>query len=136
MIKQIAYSIVIYFTFIFIFKLLGDMSKNGWVNYYWLCSSLFYAYLFSKIRGFCNYDVVKNTYHRKDIILYKLVITLAVAYWGIMSVVRIIVAVDIDLYDVLISNTRAWTVGGVYIIILFVIIIFKTAKKNDRKNER
>lgn len=134
--KAIAYSILIYFPLIFLFKLLGDMNNNVHVNYYWVVSSLFFCFVFFKTYNILGADIFKNKYNYRDYKLYRSIILTKSVYWGIMLVLRIIVSFDIKLYNTLISNTRLFTLGGVVIILIFIYLIYLTARKYDAKNER
>lgn len=128
--KTIAISIVIYFVLAFIFKLFGDMSNNAWVNYYWIFSSFFFSILGYQIQKLGKLDIIKKLYHSYDIKLYTNTIITFTAYWGIMLLVRIIVAFKIELYNKIISSARTVTVGGITIILIFIVLIyFTTAKK-------
>lgn len=128
--KTIAYSILVYFSLVSIFKFLGDFDKNDWVNYYWIVSSAFFGFIFLKIRSFCKINYVKNLYNKKDLDLYKAAITTMAIYWGIVILgLRIYVAFNIELYDTLISGARNITVGGITIILIFIFLFFKTIKR-------
>lgn len=131
--KSIAYSVIVYFVFASAFKYLGDFKNNVWVNYYWLFSSAFLGFIFLKLRSFCDIGYFKNKYKKRDIKLYKAAITAKAIYWGVvMLVLRIYVAINIELYDKLISSARTLTVGGVTIVLIFIFVFYKTTKKNDR----
>lgn len=127
--KGIAYSLIVYFFLTFIFKLFGDMEENIWVNYYWVFSSLFFCFLFFKIKSLCGIPAVKRLYNKRDWGLYATIISLAAIYWGIMLLVRVYVCFRIDLYDKVISSARGWTVGGITILMIFIFLIFKTARR-------
>ena len=133
--KAIAYSILVYFPLIFLFKLLGDMDNNIHVNYYWIVSSLFYCFLFFKLYKLFDLNVFKARYTNKDYKLYRFTVLAISAYWGVMLILRVIVAFNIQLYDTLISNTRLFTLGGVIIILIYICLIYLTARKYDAKNE-
>jgi len=134
--KAIAYSILVYFPLIFLFKLLGNMDNNIHVNCYWIVSSLFYCFLFFKLYKLFDLNVFKAIYTNKDYKLYRFTVLSISAYWGVMLILRVIVAFNIQLYDTLISNTRLFTLGGVIIILIYICLIYLTARKYDAKNER
>ena len=134
--KAIAYSILVYFPLIFLFKLLGDMGNNAHVNCYWIVSSLFYCFLFFKLYKLFDLNVFKAKYTNKDYKLYRFTVLAISAYWGVMLILRVIVAFNIQLYDALISDTRLFTLGGVIIILIYICLIYLTARKYDAKNER
>lgn len=130
--KTIAYSIIVYFLLAFIFKLFGDMNENAWVNYYWMFSSLFFGLIFLKVIFFFKISEIKNKHNKRDMSLYKFTITCMSAYWGIMLALRVYIAFNIHLYDKFISSANTFTIGGMTIILIFILIIITiiyTARK-------
>lgn len=133
--KQIGYSIIIYFPAIFIFKFLGNMGSDAWVNYYWLVSSLIFSYIFYNIAKLCDNKIIRSLYNKRDYNLYKGVIYSCSIYWGVMTALRVYLSFNIEKYDI-ISSARKLTVGGISIVICSIYLIYLTAKRNDNKNER
>lgn len=126
--RTIAILIVIYIPLAFAYKIQGSLS-NEWKNYYWLFSSLFFGIIFWNIKSLCKLDYFKAKYHPKDLKLYKYIIASFVAYWGVMLLVRIYVAFNMEGYGEILKNTGKYTIGAYALLVLIIIITLKTWRR-------
>lgn len=123
--RLIAILIVIYIPLAFAYKFQNELT-NEWKNYYWLFSSIFYGLLSWKIQTFRKIDYFKAKYHPKDLKLYRFIIGSFAVYWGIILLIRIYVAFNIDKYGEILRNTGKYTIGAYALIILIIIITLQT----------
>lgn len=120
MIRRIVYTIIVYFTGIFAFKLLGDFDNIRQVNYYWLFSSMVFAAIFNFLAILVQ--EAKVPYPDKDHKFYFKVIRSFSAYWSIMALLRLIVAIDIKLYNILIVQASYYAIGIIVIVMIYIYL--------------
>lgn len=129
--KVVVYSVPVYFLIAFIYKIFAPEYDSGneislhWVNFYWLCSSIFYCILF--------FQISKNQVIKK----YGLILKSVSFYWFIMAVFHTVCLFNITLYARFAVSANKLTIGAVTIIIILIFITikaFKYDKDSERKN--